>query len=133
MARIYYQNAVGAIVMFDLTQATSLDVAVAWKSDIDSKVFTSDGKPIPCLLVGNKVDLCQSGIELRTDKEMKQMVTDLRFIGFIKASARERTNVDEAVLKLVTYIHKNNIEPHVVPESITITPADKKTGQKCCE
>jgi small GTP-binding protein len=60
LTRVYYKEAVGAFVVFDLSQAITLDLVVDWKKDIDSKVFTADLKPIPCLLIGNKMDLCGS-------------------------------------------------------------------------
>jgi hypothetical protein len=64
---------------------------------------------------------------------MEQMVASRGFIGFLKASAKERTNIDEAVLTLVNYIHRNNIEPAEGPESVPIDPTDKKPRWKCCK
>ena len=39
-----------------MTDSDSLKGAEKWKNDIDSKVFLSDGKPIPVLLMANKSD-----------------------------------------------------------------------------
>ena len=59
--RSYYTGARGAIVMYDATDASSLDKAVVWKRDIDSKArFGSSGLSIPVVLVGSKYDLSQS-------------------------------------------------------------------------
>jgi GTPase SAR1 family protein len=61
MTHVYYQEAVAAFVVFDVTRITSLDMVTEWKKDIDLKVFTSEEKAIPCILLGTKIDLCEDG------------------------------------------------------------------------
>eukprot|EP01060_Flectonema_neradi_P032510 TRINITY_DN5181_c2_g1_i1.p1 TRINITY_DN5181_c2_g1~~TRINITY_DN5181_c2_g1_i1.p1 ORF type:complete len:410 (+),score=102.03 TRINITY_DN5181_c2_g1_i1:51-1232(+) len=55
--RIYYKEAVGAVVMFDCTNQESLNGVDEWKADLDNKVTMPDGSLMPCLLLGNKSDL----------------------------------------------------------------------------
>ncbi len=55
LARIYYRDAVGAFVVFDMFNPKSFESAKKWKQDIDSKVFLADGAKIPVVLLGNKV------------------------------------------------------------------------------
>ncbi len=58
MTRVYYRDAHGCVVMFDLTNRNSFLNVVKWKRDFDSKVVSaaSDGVgSIPCLLIANKV------------------------------------------------------------------------------
>jgi Ras-related protein Rab-7L1 len=55
MTRVYYRDAHGCIVMFDLTNRTSFLNVVKWKRDFDSKCVMPDGAPIPTLLIANKV------------------------------------------------------------------------------
>ena len=55
LARIYYRDAVGAVVVFDMFNKQSFESAKKWKEDIDSKVFLPNGNPIPVILMGNKV------------------------------------------------------------------------------
>jgi GTPase SAR1 family protein len=57
--RLYYQEAVRCLIVFDVTRLQTLDYLKEWKKDVDSKVFTSENSPIPCLLLGTKIDLCQ--------------------------------------------------------------------------
>lgn len=40
MTRVYYKEAVGAFVVFDVTRFQTYEAASKWKSDIDSKVFS---------------------------------------------------------------------------------------------
>lgn len=55
MTRVYYKEAVGAFIVFDVTRAATFDAVQKWKQDLDSKVQLSDGSPIPCILLANKV------------------------------------------------------------------------------
>lgn len=55
MTRVYYKEAVGAFIVFDVTRAATFDAVLKWKQDLDSKVQLSDGSPIPCILLANKV------------------------------------------------------------------------------
>ena len=54
MTRIYYKNAVGAMVLFDLNCRKSFAQVIKWKKQIDDKVMLPDGRPIPCVLIANK-------------------------------------------------------------------------------
>ena len=38
MTRVYYRDAVGVFVVFDLTRVTTFEAVTRWKSDLDSKV-----------------------------------------------------------------------------------------------
>lgn len=55
MTRVYYKEAQGCIIMFDLTSRNSFENAVKWKKDVDSKCVLEDGAPVPCMLLANKV------------------------------------------------------------------------------
>ena len=39
MSRVYYKEAVGAFVVFDVSQPATLEMAAKWKKEIDSNVF----------------------------------------------------------------------------------------------
>jgi len=55
MTRVYYKEAVGALVVFDVTRVSTFEAVTKWKNDIDAKVVLPDGKPIPVVLLANKV------------------------------------------------------------------------------
>ena len=55
MTRVYYKEAVGAFIVFDVTRASTFEAVQKWKNDLDAKVALSDGSPIPCVLLANKV------------------------------------------------------------------------------
>ena len=55
MTRVYYKEAVGAFIVFDVTRGSTFESVAKWKQDLDTKVQLPDGSPIPCVLLANKV------------------------------------------------------------------------------
>lgn len=55
MTRVYYKEAVGAFIVFDVTRQSTFESVTKWKQDLDAKVQLPDGSPIPCVLLANKV------------------------------------------------------------------------------
>ena len=53
--QVYYKEAVGAFVVFDVTKLSTFFAVQMWKSDLDNKVLLPNGKPIPAVLLANKV------------------------------------------------------------------------------
>lgn len=62
MTRVYYKEAVGALVVFDVMRATTFDAVLKWKDDLDSKV--SQTEAFSCLLrcLLSKLPYLKSGI-----------------------------------------------------------------------
>ena len=55
MTRVYYKEAVGAFIVFDVSRAQTFDCVNKWKADLDNKVTLPDGTSIPTVLLANKV------------------------------------------------------------------------------
>ena len=55
MTRVYYKEAVGAFLVFDVNKPQTFNGVLKWKHDLDTKICLADGFPIPCLLLANKV------------------------------------------------------------------------------
>jgi Ras-related protein Rab-7L1 len=55
MTRVYYKDAHGCVIVFDITNRNSFINILKWKRDVDSKCSLPDGRPIPCMLLANKV------------------------------------------------------------------------------
>lgn len=108
LTRVYYKEALGAVVVFDLTSPESLEMAARWKSDIDSKVFLKDGSNIPCLLLANKCDL-ESNV---TSAQLDAFTREHSFLGWAATSARTGKNVDDAFGALVRQVHEIESAPY---------------------
>ena len=61
MTRIYYKDAVGAFIVFDITRQQTFEAVTKWKQDLDQKLHLADGSFIPCVLLANKVILASFG------------------------------------------------------------------------
>mmetsp|Transcript_22859 Transcript_22859/g.64250 ORF Transcript_22859/g.64250 Transcript_22859/m.64250 type:complete len:224 (+) Transcript_22859:92-763(+) len=117
MTRVYYKEAVGAFVVFDITRLETFEEVKKWKADIDSKVFLGTGpdrKPIPVCLLANKVDLDTSdeGFEANNEKKLDKFCEDYGFIGWFATSAKKGVNIDKASKFLVQQILNNHKEHH---------------------
>uniref|UniRef100_A0A182NHJ3 Ras-related protein Rab n=1 Tax=Anopheles dirus TaxID=7168 RepID=A0A182NHJ3_9DIPT len=101
MTRVYYKEAVGAFIVFDVTRSATFDAVIKWKNDLDSKVQLPDGKPIPCILLANK------GI-VTTPAKLDEYVKEHGFAGWFETSAKENVNIEEAAKSLVNKILMND-------------------------
>lgn len=132
MTRVYYKEAVGAFIVFDVTRSATFDAVIKWKQDLDSKVQLPNGSPIPCILLANKVnsicfhfkflpipgtnsntnflcftfeqcDQAKQGI-VNTPSKMDDYVKEHGFAGWFETSAKENINIEEAARALVNKV-----------------------------
>lgn len=57
MTHLFYRDAAGCLIVFDVSRTTTLNGAIKWKDDFDAKVNHDPNHQIPCVLVGNKVNI----------------------------------------------------------------------------
>lgn len=65
MTRVYYKEAVGAFIVYDVTREKTFHAVTKWKQDIDENLNTPQHS-IPVVLLANKADLLDEPL----DKEM---------------------------------------------------------------
>jgi len=121
MTRVYYREAVGAFVVFDITRA-NMEAVQKWKKDIDAKVTLPDGSPIPVILLANKADLLREGAGPDIS-EMDKYCMDQGFVGWEKTSAKDNLNVDKGMKMLIdTVLEKTQgIQPQVEKGDVDFT------------
>jgi GTPase SAR1 family protein len=112
MTRGFYGGALGAMVFCELTTHTeSLDAAVLWKKDIDSKVWVAKGdgreEKIPCWLVVNKYDVIKDLPAPQcptwaTHQALDAFVKLHGFVGWSYASGMKGVNVLDTVKAAVS-------------------------------
>jgi Ras-related protein Rab-32 len=110
MTRVYYKDAVGAFLVFDVNRPKTFESVLRWKNDLDTKVSLSDGSNIPCLLLANKCDLVQPS---ETDAKMLEEFTKQHgFIGYLYTSPKDNINIEQAARLLVREImrRQENLE-----------------------
>lgn len=105
MTRVYYKEAVGAFVVFDMSRVSTFEAVLKWKSDLDSKVQLPSGSPIPAVLLANKCDQKKEGGQNLS--QMDQFCKEHGFTGWFETSAKDNINIDEAARFLVDSILVN--------------------------
>lgn len=88
MTRVYYKEAVGAFVVFDVTRGSTFEAVSKWKHDLDSKVKLANGSPIPSVLLANKCDQKKEGYKDTT--LMDNFCKETGFLGWFETSAKVR-------------------------------------------
>lgn len=86
MSRVYYKEAMGAVVVFDITNSSTLEAASEWKQDLDTKVRLDSGQPIPAVLLANKCDL--TGRDEALVSSLDSFCKDNSFLGWFETSAK---------------------------------------------
>ncbi|KAK5893287.1 hypothetical protein CgunFtcFv8_006174 [Champsocephalus gunnari] len=105
MTRVYYKEAVGALVVFDMTRLSTFQAVLKWKGDLDSKVALTNGTPVPVVLLANKSDQKSQGMCHKLPK-MEKFSREYGFVGWYETSAKDNTNIDAAITCLVKSIMK---------------------------
>ncbi|XP_070302582.1 ras-related protein Rab-32 isoform X2 [Salvelinus sp. IW2-2015] len=86
MTRVYYKEAVGAFVVFDVTRGSTFEAVSKWKHDLDSKVKLANGSPIPSVLLANKCD--QKNETSNNTSLMDNFCKETGFLGWFETSAK---------------------------------------------
>ncbi|KAF8495385.1 ras-domain-containing protein [Gautieria morchelliformis] len=106
ITRSYYRGACGALVVYDVTSQASFANARTWLTDVRQYADPN----LTCILVGNKVDLCESGdgtdagaTGSTSRRKRREVLTETAELWakeegllFIEASAKSGDNVNEA-------------------------------------
>ncbi|CAG00459.1 unnamed protein product, partial [Tetraodon nigroviridis] len=133
MTRVYYREAMGAFIVFDVTRHTTFEAVTKWKEDLDSKLMLADGQSIAMVLLANK---CDQGRELTNNAiKMDQFCKDHGFLGWFETSAKDNLNINDAANFLVKHMMatENDILRSVIPD--TVSPqlnAHRETSCSSC-
>lgn len=95
ISRVYYKGAMGALVVFDVTNGHTLEAAAQWKKDLDSKVCLQGGRPIPAVLLANKCDM--KGRDASLVSTLDRFCQDHRFSGWFETSAKVSVSIKDTV------------------------------------
>ncbi|KAF9220188.1 ras-domain-containing protein [Gyrodon lividus] len=97
ITRSYYRGAAGCLLVYDVTSRTSFTNARSWLADVREHADPH----LTCILVGNKVDLCEEPETLshkcrEVPTEEAELWAKEEGLLFVEASARSGRNVDSA-------------------------------------
>ncbi|XP_076361041.1 ras-related protein Rab-32-like isoform X1 [Tachypleus tridentatus] len=106
MTRVYYKEAVGAFIVFDVTRTATFEAVMKWKNDLNNKVHLANGSVVPCVLLANKCDMPKVGV-VNNPALMDQFCQDNGFIGWFLTSAKNNINIEDAARFLVSKVLAN--------------------------
>lgn len=92
MTRVYYREAVGAFIVFDVTRPSTFEAVSKWKEDLDSKLILSNGQSVATVLLANK---CDQNRDFLTNNGLKmdQYCKENGFVGWFETSAKVKYNI----------------------------------------
>ncbi|XP_069767061.1 ras and EF-hand domain-containing protein [Narcine bancroftii] len=129
IAKSYFRKAHGVLLLYDVTSEISFLNVREWIDEIKN----STAGPIPIILIGNKIDLRNEmphGAVLTAHGEKLAMTYGALFC---ETSAKDGTNVVEAVLHLAREAKKNASTRKSEPV-LKLLPADgKNMMNNCCK
>lgn len=108
MTRIFYRDAVAALVVFDWARVGTLWGCSEWKRDIDSKVTQADGTPLPCILIGNKSDL-ERDPSMPSEDAIDAFAEREGFRTWASTSAKERYGLARVVPSLLRMLRRDGV------------------------
>jgi small GTP-binding protein len=106
MTRVYYKEAVGAMVVFDVTRPGTFDAVAKWKADLDSNL-SDEQRKLPVVLLANKCDLAKEPLDT---ERMAEYCKTNGFAGWFETSAKEDVGIKPAFNALVTAVLES--DPH---------------------
>jgi len=106
-SKVYYKEALGAILVYDISRPQTFDTVSKWKMEIDSMVRLPDGEGcIPVVLVGNKCDV-EMGDGQVDQSHLNRFCQEHGFVAWFDTSAYSGEGIEECmrclVEKILTY------------------------------
>ncbi|KAI6103669.1 P-loop containing nucleoside triphosphate hydrolase protein [Pisolithus sp. B1] len=147
ITRSYYRGAAGCLLVYDVTNRASFLDARSWLADVRAHADPH----LTCILVGNKVDLCDGAVEGAANHKRREVpTTEAEWwakeegLLFVEASAKSGRNVDwafeEAARDILDKIKRGVFDDNRSPGVKLSSPSDGNAGtdkgstrkQGCC-
>ncbi|XP_071796423.1 ras and EF-hand domain-containing protein homolog isoform X8 [Asterias amurensis] len=131
IAKSYFRRADGVLLLYDCTYERSFINVRDWIEAIEEGA----NKPIPVMICANKVDARASaqaeGIRCVRTEDGERLASSFNAL-FIECSAKDGSNVEEAVEDLTRKLHKRE-DKEVSESGLSLTNNyEKKNDFKCC-
>ena len=125
MREQYIRVGEGFLLVFSLNDRRSLEECYKLHRDI---LRIKDTDNVPMLLIGNKLDIRQIGIDIHARNAANAM-----HIPYFETSARTRHNIDEIFIELVRLIRKSKCQ-YQTNNNVSLSKEKKQRNTKshCC-
>ena len=100
MTKAYYKGALGALIVYDITNRNSFENVENWMTDLK----TSADQKVSILLIGNKNDLEEEREVKIEEGEKRAQEYD---IAFLETSAKNGNNINELFIEISKVLYTN--------------------------
>ncbi|KII88275.1 hypothetical protein PLICRDRAFT_161196 [Plicaturopsis crispa FD-325 SS-3] len=142
ITRSYYRGAAGCLLVYDVTSRASFVNARSWLADVREHADPH----LTCILVGNKVDLCDGSADAPSGKHREVTTEEAELwakeegLLFVEASAKSGANVELAfeqasrdiLDKIRRGVFDDERSPGVKLSKPTLPLDQSETKQSCC-
>ncbi|XP_022089857.1 ras-related protein Rab-8B-like [Acanthaster planci] len=121
MTQAYYRGAAGVMLVYDITEETTLKGLTGWLEDI-KKYAPED---VDIIILGNKCDVVEQRVVSREEGEEFARNRGLKFF---ETSANENTNITEAFEAMAVLLASKVTETRKRVNSVAITSPAQANG-----
>ncbi|CAM9641098.1 unnamed protein product [Pylaiella littoralis] len=89
--RVYFKGALGALIVYDISRPQTFDSAAKWKQELDASITLPNGRGLPAVLLGNKVDLEVAKVDV---SYVDRFVQTHGFVAWSDVSAKDMSNAE---------------------------------------
>lgn len=122
IAKAYFRNAVGVLLVFDITERKTFDDLTVWLNDVHALCDPN----VVVQMIGNKADLAANRQVTLAEAEA---FAEHQQLSYLEASAKGGDNVKEAFVRTAAQILNRGIK--VGPKS-DVKPVAKSSDKKGC-
>jgi small GTP-binding protein len=123
IAKAYFRNAMGVLLLFDISERKSFDEANTWLNDVHTLCDPS----AVILLIGNKTDLDNQRVVSAAEAEQ---FAEHHHLKYLETSALSGANVREVFVKAATEIFRKGTHLRSATKAAPITQVPEPQG--CC-
>lgn len=129
MTKLYFSQAAGALVCFDLTDAASFERVKYWVRELQA---AQEGALV--VLVGTKADLLEEGRPRSVSREAALAYAKQINAPYFETSSKSGKGVEDPFLDLAQRLHRQPPQLNMYdPDVIHVRkPARQPTRTKCC-
>jgi small GTP-binding protein len=124
IAKAYFRNAVGVLLVFDICERKTFDEVNAWLNDVHA---LCDPTAV-VILIGNKADLQENRVVTLAEAEQ---FAEHHQLAYVETSALAGSNVREAFVRAATQIYRKGNRTRPKP-TVAPTPAGGGGSKGCC-
>ena len=124
LAPMYYKGASGAVVVFDVSDASSFEVAQRWIDELKTRALPN----CQIFLVGNKIDLTERAVDPDRIKEFSQSVGIRYFETSAKTGEGAKEALEAIVRSIIVFKENDNSNEE---EPIRPLPRTGKKTERC--